>query len=322
MNRHTHGYRYIRVQDNYQREPSKAMIGHSSGWFPATVVEEANKDGEVLVKFHGTFDDPYGEDPEPVRSLHWLVPSGLVVERRVPAVTIDLSLVVVRWKFYHTGQHGSRSHNVLNEGLIKDVLDGRGSFKEFLGTKGNYEVVTIFASTSEHLDSIQISDLSGLRGQQKAALYFLWPTQKKAQERDGMVSAKALGSLMQRMEAAGIKTCWPHPFEPYYELVSKSWAPNECERLEFNIPPTTKVTKEEVSRQVPQEQAVAVASAATAAIERLQELSRKRGQTPRSKDRGSATGAHPVGTCGVQFKMFTRSQTDQDIQVQQKLFSK
>ena len=58
---------------------------------------------------------------------------------------------------------GSGSHNVLNEDLIKDVLGGHaghGSCKEFFGTKGNYEVFTIFAKTSEHLKAIDMSDLS------------------------------------------------------------------------------------------------------------------------------------------------------------------
>ena len=277
-------YRFIRVQDG-QRDQNLPTMGFSAGFFPATVMEEYNGDGDVLVKFHGFFDDPYGPatEKEPVSGLHWRVPSDLVLERSKAAVPVDLSLVVVRWQYYWTKSNGSPSHNILNEKLIKDVLDGKGSFKEYLGKQGNYEVFTIFASTAEQLNSIQMSELSGLRGKRKAALYFLWPTQKPMLKRDGLVSANSLGSLMQRMEAADIKTCWPHPYALYYDLVSKSWAPRECTRLEFNIPPTTLVSKEDLSAG-PE----AVASAAASAIEKLQELSRERGETPPPKDWATA----------------------------------
>jgi len=285
MNKHPEGYRYIRVE-NKARDPTQPTIGLSTGWFPATVAEEYDGVGEVLVKLHGFFDDPYGVEPEPVVGLAWRVDPDLVLDRKMSPVTIDLSLVVVRYKYYYTRKTSSRSHDILNENLINDVLEGRGSFKEFLGKKGNYEVFTIFAETGEHLDSIQVSDLAGLRGKRKAALYFLWPTQKKLQEaprEPGMVSASSLRSLMDRLEGAEIATCWPHPSTVYYDLVSKSWAARECERLEFNIPPTTSVSKEQLTQLSPPGSEPAVAASA-AAITRLQELSRQRGQTPRGKE--------------------------------------
>ena len=277
MNKHPHGYRFVRLYDNLRGE-NLPTIGLSAGWVPATVAEEYNGTGDVLVKLHGSFDDPYSPEGGPVTDLVWRVHSDLVLERRLPAVTIDLSLVVVRWKDYWQYKVGSRTHNVLNEDLIKDVLDGHGSFKESFGTRGNYEVFTIFAKTSEHLNAIEMSDLSScFRGRQKAALYFLWPTQKKVLEDNGMVAASALQALMQRMEAENIKTCWPHPAELYFDLVSKSWVARQCQHLDFKLPPTTLVKKEEFQ---PGEEA----SQAAAAIERLQELSRLRGQTPRSKE--------------------------------------
>ena len=142
-----------------------------------------------------------------MKNFHWRVRPGLIVERRLFTVTIDLSLVVVRWKNYWQDKSTDRSHNVLNQDLIQDVLDKGGSFKEFFGSKGNYEVFTI-AETADDINAIEISTLPPcLRRKQKCALYFLWPTQKKALEK---IAAGALRSLTHRMETPKFLKCFRH----------------------------------------------------------------------------------------------------------------
>lgn len=59
MNKHPHGYRFVRLYDNLRGE-NLPTIGLSAGWVPATVAEEYNGTGDVLVKWHGSFDDPVG----------------------------------------------------------------------------------------------------------------------------------------------------------------------------------------------------------------------------------------------------------------------
>ncbi|CAK9082020.1 unnamed protein product [Durusdinium trenchii] len=286
MNKHPDGYRFVRLQESLERTDDMPIIGLSTGWFPATVAEEFNGEGEVLVRFHGSFEDPYSAtSPEqgPVKNLHWRVDPNLVSERTSKATSIELSLVVVRWKEYFTRHYTSRSHNVLNEDLIKDVLEGPGSVKEALGSKGKYEVFTIFASKSKHLDLLDSSKtkqiISSLRGSRKAALYFLWPTQKPALEREGRVAAGSLQGLMQRMEDEGVKTSWPHPWKLYEDLLSKSWAFRESKMptgIDLRIPPTTAVSREELSLDAE--------AAASTAIRKLQELRKQRGGTPASKE--------------------------------------
>ena len=83
---------------------------------------------------------------------------------------------------------GSGSHNVLNEDLIKDVLGGHaghGSCKEFFGTKGNYEVFTIFAKTSEHLKAIDMSDLSAGKTEGCTLLYVAYTKESTRGQRNG-----------------------------------------------------------------------------------------------------------------------------------------
>ena len=288
-NIHRQGYRYVRLYKNCWGE-DLPLIGLSAGWAIATVAEKYSGTGDVLVRLHGCFADPY---LGPLRNLEWRVHPDFVVKRKVFSVKTDLSLVVVRWKDYWPDnwqqQRKGRSYNVLNEKLINDVLHGDGSFREFLGSKANYEVVTIFVQTSSDLNTIDMFTLSkSLRGKEKGALYFLWPTQKETFHKDGMVDAAAFRSLMHRMEAAHIKTCWPHTAALYFDLVSKSWVPRQCQNLDFKLPPTTLVSKNNLQPGQEAEQAAA-------AIDRLRMLSELRGGTPEKRE--NYRGVVKLGFC-------------------------
>lgn len=272
MNQHPEGYRFLRLLDMEGKDAEdSALIGLSRGWFPASVAKDHDGEGNVLVKFHGKFQDPFRLEGDAADGLYWEVKPELVSEMKTRAPKMQLSLIVLRFKNYWPKEKGSRSHNILNEELINDVLQGHGSFEEALGP--HFEVCTIFAKTSKHLDEVDTEKvILSLRATRKAALYFLWPTQKR--ERDGMVLASSLQSLMQRMEAAGVKTSWPHPWSLYQDLVSKSWAPRECMNSELCIPLTTVVTCEGVQEE----------DAASMAIEQLRNMRTRLGGTPPSKE--------------------------------------
>ena len=286
MNDHPFGYRYVKMLEMPRdgpadSDPDPPVIGVSQGWIPATVAEDydpkSNSGDGVLVKLHGFFEDAYREE-KPVSGMMWKIQPSLICLRSSAPVKIQLSLVVVRWKDYWTRTTGSRSHNVLNEGLIRDVLYGEASCKEAFGSRGAYEVISIFAKTKSHLDAVPQELLaSSLRGSRKAAFFFLWPALKKGLNEPGHVDASALKSLVTGLDGLGVKTCWPHPWTLYEDLVSKQWAPRECSNLELRIPPTTSVSKESLKASG----AKAVASAAIAA---LQQLSRDRDGTPLPPD--------------------------------------
>eukprot|EP00931_Biecheleriopsis_adriatica_P061299 TRINITY_DN36855_c0_g1_i1.p1 TRINITY_DN36855_c0_g1~~TRINITY_DN36855_c0_g1_i1.p1 ORF type:complete len:642 (-),score=143.82 TRINITY_DN36855_c0_g1_i1:21-1883(-) len=293
MNDHPAGYRFVRMMETPEEtsQPSDPpTVGLSTGWIPATVVEDYDAataaPGGVLVKLHGRFEDPYREEPEPVNGMFWKVsPEFIRAASALP--TIELSLVVVRFRDYWQKDASSRSHNPLNERLIRDVLEGGGSPKEAFGTEGSYEVFSIFASSSAHLNSLSVSALvSGLRGRRKAALYFMWPTQRPAWERpkSGHVREEALRRLMTELEASGVKTCWPHPWPLYREFLSKSYAtipPSEAGQLK--VLPTVTVTREALDSQ-------GASAAAASALERLQQLQKDMGREvlPEAAVRGVA----------------------------------
>ena len=299
MNDHPMGYRYVKMLEMPRDGPADAsdppVVGVSQGWIPATVVEDydpkQNGGAGVLVKLHGFFEDPYREE-KPVSGMMWKVQPNLICLRSSPPVKIQLSLVVVRWKEYYTRTTTSRSHNILNESLIRDLLAGEASCKEVFGDRGAYEVISVFASAGRHLDAVPRELLaSSLRGSRKAALFFLWPTLKKGSGEQGHVDADAMKSLMTGLEGLGVKTCWPHPWSLYEDLVSKQWAPRDCSRLELRIPPTTSVSRKSLKQ-------LGVKAVASSAIAELQRLSTERGRTPLSQDRcGAAFTSYREHVC-------------------------
>ncbi|CAE8591407.1 unnamed protein product [Polarella glacialis] len=273
MNDHPNGYRFVRLLDagmpQETRPSGSPTVGLSCGWIPATVAEDYNgpADGPegVLVRLHGRFEDAYREEPEPAQDMHWRVHPSLIRQGR-PQPVIELSLVVVRWSKYHQQREGSRSHNNLNEGLLLDVLQGP---KEAFGSEGCYEVFSAFVSSAEEIAALPQSQLAkALRGQRKAALYFVWPTQRPAADRHGCVAEPALHALMQGLEAADVRTCWPHPSPLYRELAGKRWVSRLGNLAkELKVPPTVAVSKSQCQG--------GVASVATAAIEELQRIRRE-----------------------------------------------
>ena len=280
---HPHGYRFVKMlempRDGLALDSDPPVVGVSQGWIPATVAEDYDPkqcagDG-VLVKLHGFFEDAYREE-KPVCGMLWKVHPALISLRSSAPVKIELSLVVVRWKEYWTRTTSSRSHNILNESLIKDVTAGEGSCKEALGSRGAYEVISIFASTRDHLEAVpQELLVSSMRGFRKAGLFFIWPSLKGKEQ--GHVDAGAMKKLVTGLERLGVKTCWPHPWSLYEDLVSKQWASRECSRLELRIPPTTSVSCESLAARGGK-------AMASAAIAELQRISRERGGTPLPKD--------------------------------------
>jgi len=271
MGDHPHGYRYVRlIDDSAARSPNVAdmnlmdgsrsalrtnstsfVVGLSTGWIPATVHEGYDPDGDksdVWVVLHGHFADAYHPDPEPVKNMFWRVQRRLVRPMGGGAPPpLELSLFVVRWWDYNIPQAVSRSHNVLHQGLLHDVLEASGSPHQAFGKQGTYEVYSAFVRGTADLCSLTTMPLTAmLQGQRLAALYFLWPTQRPAQERryPGTVGAGELLILMEHMEATGVSTCWPHPVKLYRQLAGKLWASRlGLTAPNLRVPPTVEVTK-------------------------------------------------------------------------------
>jgi hypothetical protein len=154
--------------------------------------------------------------------------------------------VVRWWDYWNRLNRKSRTHNVANEEMLLDVLEGPGSPHGTFGKHGNYEVHSAFIRDSDDLEVIGQTLAQGMRGQRKAALYFLWPTQRLSKQRlAGCVNEASLLSLMQRMEDLGVSTSWPHGSRLYRELAGKLWVPRMSrERPDLRVPATVKVDVE------------------------------------------------------------------------------
>jgi len=282
MNDHPAGYRMVRMLAEADATGSgdPPTIGLSTGWVPATVLEDPEAEERiakgVLLKLHGHFEDPYRQERPTENGLTWRVREELIRPMGT-ATSIELSLVVLRWRDYWIPEemHKSRGHNLLNENFIRDVIENEGSAKEAF-KDGRYEVFTIFACTSQHLSAVPVKELvKSLRGRRKAGFYFIWPTQRPALERlpgdrsrsAGLISEPALTKLMAGLEAENVRTCWPHPLQLYRDLAGKRWASRLGEKArDLKVPPTVVVTR----------RALDEVGAQTAAADAIRELRRLR----------------------------------------------
>mmetsp|Transcript_13393 Transcript_13393/g.35548 ORF Transcript_13393/g.35548 Transcript_13393/m.35548 type:complete len:605 (+) Transcript_13393:90-1904(+) len=254
-NDHPDGFRFVRLLDPEDSPGSKAVIGLSTGWIPATVAEDWNPDvlksssdapeRRVLVRLHGTFADAYQQDPAPVVGMYWRVERNHIRPIGVPQPPAELSLLVVRWwDYWNPKSKRSRSHNVANEEMLLDVLQGPHSPQEAMHEQGGYEVHSAFIRESSDLKRVGASMATSMRGHCRAGLYFLWPTQRPAQERRlaGAVSESAMLELMQCMEGEGVRSCWPHPSGLYRQLAGKLWtAIASQDHPELRVPLTVMV---------------------------------------------------------------------------------
>ncbi|CAK0813286.1 unnamed protein product, partial [Prorocentrum cordatum] len=98
-----------------------------------------------------------------------------------PHAPAELSLLVVRWWDYWKNKR-SRSHNVANEEMLLDMLEGPGSPHESFGKTGMYQVHSAFIRNTSDLASVGKQLAASMRGKRRAGMYFLWPTQRPAVE--------------------------------------------------------------------------------------------------------------------------------------------
>jgi len=157
----------------------------------------------------------------------------------------QLSLLVVRWwDYWNPKNRRSRTHNVANEEMLMDVLAAPGSAHALFGEDAAYEVHSAFIRKTADLELLGSSMIDAMRGQHRAGLYFLWPTQRTVVERrlPGAVAEPALFALMHRMEAAGVRSCWPHSAPLYRQLAGKLWVPHiSTQRPELRTPKTVQL---------------------------------------------------------------------------------
>mmetsp|Transcript_12320 Transcript_12320/g.24749 ORF Transcript_12320/g.24749 Transcript_12320/m.24749 type:complete len:227 (-) Transcript_12320:312-992(-) len=144
-----------------------------------------------------------------------------------------LSLLLVRWGgadgVVDEEEHCGATTSAVSDNFINSFLS---VVYDCLGPA--YECVSLFVADASDLRGVQAERLIRLmRGEQRAALYFLWPSRfrdgvatrfKRGQPLlVGMVNATAFFGAMHQIEGAGIPTRFPHPSQLYAALLSKEY---------------------------------------------------------------------------------------------------
>jgi len=236
-NAHPRGYRYARVFERTQDFP---IVGLTSGWLPAVVVDSFKPTSlgqRVHVLFPGTFRHPHEGYCEGVELM---LPQELVKplpDCASPPRRPLLSIVAFRWFDYWSNMRWS-DYCVTNDGMLVDLFDGPCSVGQQL--PGDFEVYTVFVRRTEDLRRIDPVCLrSLLRGVNITAWYFLWPVlHGDVHSLAGCIRERELFLLCQHMEREAIRGGWPHPSHLYRLLCGKLWLPQMCLNQDYRLPPT------------------------------------------------------------------------------------
>mmetsp|Transcript_35715 Transcript_35715/g.65547 ORF Transcript_35715/g.65547 Transcript_35715/m.65547 type:complete len:867 (+) Transcript_35715:66-2666(+) len=209
-----------------------------------------------------------------------------------------LSIICVRWFNYWLDTVPS-DYNVLSDSYMTDLFIGPGSVAETDKLHGKYEIWSIFVRGSEdlmrlmpHIHSIRAC----MRGINVVAWYLIWPTCKDNASgtefaAGGFVQDKTFFTFMRAMEAASIRTGWPHDAHVYRQLCGKLWIPKMCllDNGEdcFHVAATTTLSFHELRRDRE--------LAASRAISRLAKIIKRGGGADRQVDEHLFKGVVKLG---------------------------
>lgn len=183
----------------------------------------------------------------------------------------DLSLVFVRWG-------GEQPVNPVTEGAGGWGAIGSTPSDNYINgleeaiwqTCGpTYEIISVFIQGSDELLKVSPALLRHLlKGQNLAALYFLWPISfQDGHEFPAYVDRQLLFQLMVHMEGTGLPTRFPHQSHLYKIFASKEWTAQTCLHPLLRVPLTTQVARQAVAYSPAK-----AAAQAMAALQRLSEV--------------------------------------------------
>mmetsp|Transcript_122120 Transcript_122120/g.353035 ORF Transcript_122120/g.353035 Transcript_122120/m.353035 type:complete len:722 (-) Transcript_122120:87-2252(-) len=240
----------------------RPRIGMSDGWVPAKVVE-VEKDRAKVEYSWANFFTMRGHMADPDSGwAEWFffdemrpssdgVPRQLIARNAQPP---ELALLTFRWgglnEVIPPGQWGETGSSVSD--LFIDSFVNSAVAVE-LGT--SFEIWTVYIE--DHSDLRRIADAASLifgpthplrRAKHVGAMYHLYPTgfeenciPNRETGQDGgaaLVNQKALFTLIQAVERAGIPTRFPHPSGFYELLTSKRWTSLMSLTPSLRVPPT------------------------------------------------------------------------------------
>eukprot|EP00756_Hemistasia_phaeocysticola_P063623 Hpha_TRINITY_DN70_c0_g1::TRINITY_DN70_c0_g1_i1::g.110115::m.110115 len=240
---------------------STPRVGKTDGWLPARVSHDfyperfdPREPQKTGVRVHYTDRLWYSRAGERLDTstestrAYQTVPPDQCRPYESPPPEPLLSLLVFRWGGERACDpvHGGDGGWGWTGSVVSDPYI-RGFFEKVaaptLGT--SYEVYSVFVGCSEDLTRVHAGTLcSLLRGQHRAALYFLWPVQfQETSECPAYLAADKCLTLMGDVERSGVQTRFPHHSHLYRVMLSKEWTTQLCLDPSFQVPVATKVPR-------------------------------------------------------------------------------
>lgn len=218
--------------------------------------------------------------PQPVR-----VP----LERLRPPATQqpELSVVFIRWGGGHRIGEDTSEESLATDGgwgvygappsdwymdavVNKGVLQYPGLSNAIPGGP-SCEVLSLFLSCTDDMKRLATdasSFTSGLRGVKQASFWMLWPADWDADwEEEGYeayVERRILFASMRGLEAAGVRSSFPHPGDLYEHITSKAWMATVCQEPKARLPSAVLVDRQAIMKDPAKE--------ATDALKRLEAI--------------------------------------------------
>jgi hypothetical protein len=119
----------------------------------------------------------------------------------------------------------------------------------------NCEVFSLFLGSNEHMTSLPTNGphmLAAMKGKKKASFWMMWPSDWHAdwtsQGYEAYVNRQMLFTSMRGLEAAGLRSSFPHPADLYEFITSKRWMATHCQDPNLRLPAATLVGRKEILR--------------------------------------------------------------------------
>lgn len=128
------------------------------------------------------------------------------------------------------GEYGAPPSDWYQAGMVNKGILVHSSVASSDGKAPEVEVLSLFLGSDADLKGIVESARSlvaSLRGRKRTGFWMLWPCEFEADWRTegfaGYVERRKLFAAMRACEAAGLRTCFPHPAALYELITSKAW---------------------------------------------------------------------------------------------------
>lgn len=229
--------RYLKVAKGHGTH--LPCFGLSEGWIEATIIEIIEV-GKVTLRFSGPFCDPsYGMEEGFQFNFYESDQEHRLRKLDCPT-NVSASVLVVRW-------HDWWSSGKWSDYYIACQIPMKMFTEELLNIEPDAETYTLFLRTSEDADKFAEASLGHvMKGRHRAAMYYLWPTQKyNASENAAYCEERSFFGLMQRVEAVGVPSRYPAPANLYRVLCGKQMYTTMCLQKDYKVPVTVRVQASE-----------------------------------------------------------------------------